>query len=169
MLASMLESLVGESTSSYVAHAWFRRIMWTLVAACVLTFHPKRDRIVRRVCSTAGAAWRVLLRRARPAQRCTAPLGLLDSLPAELLPGLLASGSLGAADLARCAATCSALAPLTPALGLGLALALAPAPAPAPALTQDRCSGFARVITRDSSSDALLWEPAGQHVLYKHV
>ena len=28
----------------------------------------------------------------------------------QVLPGLLASGSLGAADLARCAATCSSLA-----------------------------------------------------------
>jgi hypothetical protein len=44
----------------------------------------------------------------------------------QVLPGLLASGSLGAADLARCAATCSALA---------------------------------RIVTRDASSDALLWEP----------
>ena len=51
--------------------------------------------------------------------------------PNQVLPGLLASGSLGAADLARCAATCSA---------------------------------FARVVTRDSSSDALLWEPARPHV-----
>ena len=44
----------------------------------------------------------------------------------QVLPGLLASGSLGAADLARCAATCSSLA---------------------------------RIVTRDPSSDALLWEP----------
>ena len=86
--ASMLECLVRESVASYVTHAWFSRIVWTLVAACVLTFHPKRDRVVRRVCSTAGAASCMLLRRARPAQRCTAPSGLLDYLPAEVLPGL---------------------------------------------------------------------------------
>ena len=43
-------------------------------------------------------------------QRCTADLGLLDALPPELLPDLLAAGQLTAADLARCAATCSTLA-----------------------------------------------------------
>ena len=40
---------------------------------------------------------------------CTAPLGLVESLPADLLPHLLASG-LSADDLAHCAATCTTLA-----------------------------------------------------------
>ena len=93
--ASMLEALVGVSAASYVyvTYAWFRCIVWTLVPALVFTLHPKRDRIVRRACSAAGAASRLLPRRARPAaqhypaqQRCTAPLGLLDSLPAEVPP-----------------------------------------------------------------------------------
>ena len=82
---SMFESLMGDSTASYITHAWFSRIIWTLASVCVFALHPKRDRIVRRVCSTAGAASRVLLSRARPARRCTAPLGLLDYLPAEVL------------------------------------------------------------------------------------
>ena len=78
---------MGESTASYATHAWFRCIVWTLVPALVFNLHPKRDRIVRRACSAAGAASRMLRRRARPAQqRCTAPLGLLDSLPAEVPP-----------------------------------------------------------------------------------
>ena len=88
----MLESLVGVSAASYAAsyvtYAWFRCIVWTLVPALVFTLHPKRERIVSRACSAAGAASRMLRRRARPAaqQRCTAPLGLLDSLPAEVPP-----------------------------------------------------------------------------------
>jgi len=48
----------------------------------------------------------------RPVPSCTAPLGLLDSIPAEVLPGLLTSSCLEAADFARCAATCSAFAHL---------------------------------------------------------
>ena len=82
----MFESLMGDSTASYITHAWFSCIIWTLASVCVFALHPKCDRIVRRVCSTAaGAASRVLLSRARPARRCTAPLGLLDYLPAEVL------------------------------------------------------------------------------------
>ena len=81
----MFENLMGDSAASYITHAWFSRIIWTLASVCVFALHPKRDRIVRRVCSTARAASRVLLSRARPARRCTAPLGLLDYLPAEVL------------------------------------------------------------------------------------
>ena len=51
------------------------------------------------------------LRRTSPAvRRCTACAGLVDSLPAELLPLILASGNLEASDLARVATSCSAFA-----------------------------------------------------------
>ena len=53
---------------------------------------------------------RILKKPAKPVARCTAPDGLVDSLPAELLPHLLASGRLEAADLAHVAATCKAFA-----------------------------------------------------------
>ena len=43
-------------------------------------------------------------------RRCTAEAGLVDALPSELLPHVLAAGSLSAADLANCAAACSTLA-----------------------------------------------------------
>lgn len=108
----MFESLMGESAASYITHAWFSRIIWTLASACVFALHPKRDRIVRRVCSTSGAASRVLLSRARPAQRCTAPLGLLDYLPAEVLPapriGYRCVGGCGRRDSAGHCRACSA-------------------------------------------------------------
>lgn len=46
----------------------------------------------------------------QPVRRCTAEVGLVDSLPAELLPHLLAAGRLAAVDLAHCAAVCRSLA-----------------------------------------------------------
>lgn len=49
-------------------------------------------------------------RNPQPVRRCTAPCGLVDSLPAELLIHVLASGELSAHDLVNVAASCSAIA-----------------------------------------------------------
>ena len=60
-----------------------------------------------------GDVWRSRMRALLPrppVRACTADVGIVDALPAELLPHLLSAGCLTAADLASCAAACSTLA-----------------------------------------------------------
>ena len=114
--------------------AWFffpeqtRLLFWTLllwigIPLYVLSLQPIANGLaliketaiygmLRRALRRRRQALSTAMRRASPVRSCTARCGLLESLPAELLPQLLSSGSLTASDLARCATTCSTLARL---------------------------------------------------------
>jgi len=116
--------------STLLLLAWYftpeitRLLFWIIIPLFWLSFQPaianglalvqeapiygtlrRAPRRMRRVLATTT-------RLICPVRSCTARLGLLDSLPAELLPHILASASLTASDLACCAATCSTLARL---------------------------------------------------------
>lgn len=64
------------------------------------------------LCRFAGTAWRarrIPARSSAPVRQCTAGIGLVDALPPELLPQVLAAGDLTATDLAQCAGACLTL------------------------------------------------------------